>query len=80
MAIGVHSEVGRLRKVLVHRPGLEHKRLTPSNAAELLNLRLNLRLGLTGIAAAESGQRLAGCVCPLGWPPGRDEPRAQPVQ
>jgi arginine deiminase len=25
---GVHSEVGRLRKVMVHRPGLEHTRLT----------------------------------------------------
>ena len=36
MALGVHSEVGRLRKVMVHRPGLEHTRLTPSNAAELL--------------------------------------------
>jgi len=32
----VDSEVGTLRKVLVHRPGLEHTRLTPSNAAELL--------------------------------------------
>ena len=28
--------MGRLRKVMVHRPGLEHARLTPSNAAELL--------------------------------------------
>src|SRR5262245_9828703 len=36
MVFGVHSEVGRLRKVLVHRPGLEHSRLTPSNAEELL--------------------------------------------
>src|SRR5437868_15331635 len=36
MAFGVHSEVGRLRRVMVHRPGLEHTRLTPSNAAELL--------------------------------------------
>src|SRR6476659_4178499 len=36
MALGVHSEVGRLRRVLVHRPGLEHARLTPSNAEELL--------------------------------------------
>jgi arginine deiminase len=36
MALGVHSEVGRLRRVLVHRPGLEHTRLTPSNAEELL--------------------------------------------
>jgi arginine deiminase len=32
----VDSEVGTLRKVLVHRPGLEHTRLTPTNAEELL--------------------------------------------
>lgn len=32
----VASEVGRLRKVLVHRPGLSLQRLTPSNASELL--------------------------------------------
>src|SRR5262245_61402445 len=36
MPFGVHSEVGKLRKVMVHRPGLEHTRLTPSNAEELL--------------------------------------------
>jgi arginine deiminase len=36
VALGVHSEVGKLRKVMVHRPGLEHRRLTPHNAAELL--------------------------------------------
>ena len=36
MALGVHSEVGRLHRVMVHRPGLEHTRLTPSNAEELL--------------------------------------------
>jgi arginine deiminase len=36
MSFHVDSEVGRLRKVLVHRPGLEHTRLTPSNAEELL--------------------------------------------
>lgn len=36
MSWGVHSEVGRLRTVMVHRPGLEHRRLTPTNAAELL--------------------------------------------
>ncbi len=36
MTFGVHSEVGRLHKVMVHRPGLEHARLTPSNAEELL--------------------------------------------
>lgn len=36
MGFSVDSEVGKLRKVLVHRPGLEHTRLTPSNAEELL--------------------------------------------
>jgi arginine deiminase len=36
MTFGVHSEVGRLRKVIVHRPGLEHSRLTPETAQELL--------------------------------------------
>ena len=33
---GVHSEVGKLRKVMVHRPDLELKRLTPDNHDELL--------------------------------------------
>ena len=33
---GVHSEVGRLRKVLVCSPGLAHHRLTPGNADDLL--------------------------------------------
>jgi arginine deiminase len=33
---GVHSEVGRLHKVLVCAPGLAHRRLTPTNAGELL--------------------------------------------
>ncbi|HET9126365.1 MAG TPA: arginine deiminase [Solirubrobacteraceae bacterium] len=32
----VDSEVGTLRAVIVHRPGREHTRLTPTNAAELL--------------------------------------------
>ena len=36
MSFGVYSEVGKLRKVMVHRPGLEHTRLTPSNAEDLL--------------------------------------------
>src|SRR3974390_3409179 len=36
MAFGVHSEGGKLHKVMVHRPGLEHSRLTPSNAEDLL--------------------------------------------
>jgi arginine deiminase len=35
-AYGVHSEVGRLRKVLVCAPGLAHARLTPSNCDDLL--------------------------------------------
>jgi arginine deiminase len=35
-AFGVHSEVGRLRKVLVCAPGLAHDRLTPSNCDDLL--------------------------------------------
>jgi arginine deiminase len=34
--LGVHSEVGRLRKVLVCAPGLAHRRLTPTNCDELL--------------------------------------------
>ena len=33
---GVHSEVGRLRKVLVCAPGRAHSRLTPSNCDDLL--------------------------------------------
>jgi arginine deiminase len=36
MALGANSEIGTLRKVMLHRPGLEHTRLTPSNAEELL--------------------------------------------
>ncbi|GGN27788.1 arginine deiminase [Actinoplanes campanulatus] len=35
-SFGVHSEVGRLRKVLVCAPGLAHRRLTPTNADDLL--------------------------------------------
>ena len=34
--LGVHSEVGKLRKVLVCRPGLAHTRVTPINCDELL--------------------------------------------
>jgi len=35
-AFGVHSEVGRLHKVLVCAPGLAHRRLTPTNSDDLL--------------------------------------------
>ena len=36
MTLHVDSEVGRLRRVMLHRPGLELQRLTPANCAELL--------------------------------------------
>jgi arginine deiminase len=36
MGLGVYSEVGRLRRVLVHRPGLSLERLTPSNRQRFL--------------------------------------------
>src|SRR3954467_1459969 len=34
--LGTHSEVGKLRTVMVHRPDLAHERLSPSNCHELL--------------------------------------------
>jgi arginine deiminase len=36
VTFSVQSEVGRLRQVVVHRPGLELSRLTPRNVGELL--------------------------------------------
>jgi len=33
---GVHSEVGTLKTVLMHRPGIDMQRLTPSNMADFL--------------------------------------------
>lgn len=35
-ALGAHSEVGRLREVIVHRPDLSLRRLTPENCKALL--------------------------------------------
>jgi arginine deiminase len=35
-ALGVHSEVGTLRTVMVHRPDLAHERLSPKNFRDLL--------------------------------------------
>jgi arginine deiminase len=35
-ALGVHSEVGALKTVIVHRPDIAHERLSPSNCHELL--------------------------------------------
>lgn len=34
--LGVHSEVGKLREVIVHRPDLSLRRLTPDNCHDLL--------------------------------------------
>ena len=34
--LGVHSETGKLRQVIICRPGLAHRRLTPDNCEELL--------------------------------------------
>jgi arginine deiminase len=36
LTYGVHSEAGKLRRVLVHKPGAAMARLTPANCAELL--------------------------------------------
>jgi arginine deiminase len=36
MSFNMRSEVGQLRQVIVHRPGLELSRLTPRNVGELL--------------------------------------------
>lgn len=36
MTLGVHSEIGRLREVMVHRPDLSLRRLTPDNCKSLL--------------------------------------------
>ena len=36
MSLTVQSEVGQLRQVIVHRPGLELSRLTPQNIGDLL--------------------------------------------
>src|SRR4029453_1310652 len=36
MQLGVHSEIGKLRKVMVSRPSLAHERLTPGNCHSLL--------------------------------------------
>ncbi len=36
MTLGVSSEIGRLRSVLVHRPGVEIARITPENKEALL--------------------------------------------
>ena len=36
MTLGASSEVGRLRTVMLHRPGPELKRLTPRNNDKLL--------------------------------------------
>src|SRR4051812_27668276 len=36
LQVGLESEIGPLREVIVHRPGTELERLTPANALDLL--------------------------------------------
>ncbi|MEQ9056670.1 MAG: arginine deiminase family protein, partial [Roseovarius confluentis] len=36
LKLGVHSEAGTLRQVIVSPPGLAHRRLTPDNREDLL--------------------------------------------
>jgi len=36
MQLTLNSEFGRLKKVIIHRPGPEIERLTPQNTSELL--------------------------------------------
>jgi len=36
LQVSLESEIGRLREVIVHRPGTELERLTPANAVDLL--------------------------------------------
>ena len=36
LKLGVHSETGTLRQVIVSPPGLAHRRLTPDNREHLL--------------------------------------------
>ena len=36
MNLKLHSEFGRLKAVITHRPGKEIERLTPANTSELL--------------------------------------------
>jgi len=36
LPLGVHSETGKLRQVVIRRPGLAHRRLTPDNCQSLL--------------------------------------------
>ena len=71
---GVGSEVGKLRKVLVHRPDLSLRRLTPSNASELLFDRRGLgaagRRGARRLRRGDARSRDRGLLSRR--PPGRD--------
>jgi arginine deiminase len=54
MMFHVDSEVGRLHQVVLHRPDLELKRLTPDNAADLLFDDL--------LWVSEAGSSTSGCM------------------
>ena len=69
---GVHSEVGKLRKVLVCAPGLAHRRLTPSNCDDLL---------FDDVMWVENAQRdHADFINKLTRPRGRGGRAAQPAR
>ena len=53
-ALGVHSEVGRLRRVLIHSPGTEVERMAPGDARALL---YNDLLDLEGVQAGHGELR-----------------------
>lgn len=63
-AFGVFSEIGKLRKVLVHRPDLSLRRLTPVLAASEYTVGLSLfeevRAALDGMKPNQLAEHLVG--------------------
>ena len=62
--VGVWSEIGKLRRVLVCPPGLAHERLTPDSADELLYETLSERelAVLQELAQGRSNQEIAATL------------------
>ncbi len=60
MTFNVGSEVGQLRQVIVHRPGLELSRLTPRNVGELHDLPDRTRWRLSGADDQDDGMVTIG--------------------